>query len=185
MNAPINSSAAPDLSQLRDIHLPDPVSWWPLAPGWWILLALAILIPLTVYALVKLRKRHRVRHAWRGVAQGELAALRQSLAAKQLTPHQTVAALSVLLRRAAITSLPRDQVAALSGEAWLAFLDQVVGESALFQSPAGRLLAAAPYMPDSAIDAKSIDALFALCETWLSKLGCKPYVAPTASEAQP
>ena len=31
----MNGSPDP-LSELRDIHLPDPVSWWPPAPGWWI-----------------------------------------------------------------------------------------------------------------------------------------------------
>ena len=32
------------LSQLRDIHLPEPISPWPPAPGWWILLVLSILL---------------------------------------------------------------------------------------------------------------------------------------------
>ena len=28
------------LAQLRDIHLPEPILWWPLAPGWWVLIVL-------------------------------------------------------------------------------------------------------------------------------------------------
>ena len=37
------------LKDLRDIHLPDPVSIWPLAPGWW---ALMILVPV-LYFLIR------------------------------------------------------------------------------------------------------------------------------------
>ena len=37
----------PALNDLKDIHLPDPVSWWPMAPGWWLLITLLLLI-LTV-----------------------------------------------------------------------------------------------------------------------------------------
>ena len=28
--------------ELRDIHVPQVSMWWPLAPGWWVVLALLI-----------------------------------------------------------------------------------------------------------------------------------------------
>jgi hypothetical protein len=31
------------LAQLRDIHLPEAVSWWPLAIGWWLVAIVCIL----------------------------------------------------------------------------------------------------------------------------------------------
>ena len=36
----MNSDPA-SLDRLRDIVELDPVSWWPLAPGWWFLLSLS------------------------------------------------------------------------------------------------------------------------------------------------
>ncbi len=44
------------LAQLRDIHTPDPVSWWPLAPGWWVLITLLILLIVTVFLLIRRAK---------------------------------------------------------------------------------------------------------------------------------
>ena len=35
------------LAQLRDIHLPEPVSWWPPALGWW-LVAMTVMTLLIV-----------------------------------------------------------------------------------------------------------------------------------------
>jgi len=35
---PLTKAAPNPLDQLRDIHLPEAISWWPMAPGWWILI---------------------------------------------------------------------------------------------------------------------------------------------------
>ena len=34
------------LQQLRDIHVPDPIGFWPLAPAWWVMLTAFFLILL-------------------------------------------------------------------------------------------------------------------------------------------
>lgn len=156
----------PDLSQLRDIHLPAPISWWPPALGWWILAALivAVLIGLFVWS------RRRQRDGWRRSALAELARLRQQYAVHPTTAHHIISELSVLLRRVAISCFPRAEVAMLSGEKWLAFLDRNMSKGATFQSESGRLLAVAPYLPHAAITPDALHTLFALCESWISTL---------------
>ena len=47
------------LAQLRDIHLPAAVSAWPLAPGWWMLILLAI--ASLSYLAWHVLQRHRVK----------------------------------------------------------------------------------------------------------------------------
>ena len=45
------------LNQLRDIHAPPAVAWWPPAPGWWVWVGVALLI--VVLLVVFYRRRHR------------------------------------------------------------------------------------------------------------------------------
>ena len=40
---------------LRDLHLPEPVGWWPLAPGWWVILV--IVATALGYVLWRLYRR--------------------------------------------------------------------------------------------------------------------------------
>ena len=75
------------------------------------------------------------------------------------------AELSILLRRAALTLFPREQVAGLSNEEWLQFLDNTGGEGQ-FQQGAGQQLAIAPYMTNPAVDA---DALYVLVRSWIQR----------------
>jgi hypothetical protein len=120
-----------DLSNLRDIVLPQPVSYWPPAAGWWILAA-AVLAAL---ALLVARRVVRYRHdAYRRQALRELAALPAPLDAAGAQ------SLSAILKRTALVAFPRADVAALTGTAWLRFLD-TSGRMQAFETGSARQLA--------------------------------------------
>lgn len=147
--------------QLRDIHLPEPIGWWPPAPGWWLLAALALLLLTTVTLFFIFRRRTRLKRS----AQAELLRIRQ-----QYQQHSddglTIRQLSALLRRVCISYDRREQVASLTGSAWLHYLDQLAGE-ALFTNSRGQLLADAPYRQQP--EACAVE-LLELCQRWLHQL---------------
>ena len=134
------------LAELRGYHPPDPVSWWPPAPGWWLLalLIVGLLTWVMVWALGARRRRRLARAAPRA-ALDELAALRAAHA-RDGDATAFARGLSRLLRRFALARYPRRAVAGLSGEDWLAFLD-AHGGGGRFQAGPGRELLTAPYRP--------------------------------------
>lgn len=148
---------------LRDIHLPGPVSWWPPAPGWWLLGALVLaLVLLLSWGWSRLRRRRRS-VAW--LCRPELRRLRQEYEGS--TDATGLARdLSVLVRQICISGFPRWQVAGLTGEAWLEFLDGTAGHKGFSQGP-GRALVEAPYRPHSEFEAQ---ALLDLVESWAMAL---------------
>ena len=152
-----------DLEQLRDIHLPPAVSWWPPAPGWWLLAAIMMLLGALA---VWLFQRHR-RDRWRRAALREWQRLHEDWTAGAIDGVGAARRLSVLLRRVALARFPRQQVAALTGEDWLAFLDSALAEQKPFSSGPGRALLEAPYAARAEIDS---EALFEICGRWLRSL---------------
>ena len=99
--------------ELRDIHLPEAVSWWPPAPGWWLLLALLALAAVSAWLAWRRRRSTRYR------ALVELRRLRAEWRAG-LAPRDAVDRIAALLRRTLISHRGRDGYAATSGERWLA-----------------------------------------------------------------
>ncbi|MGF6710526.1 hypothetical protein QFZ41_001490 [Luteibacter sp. W1I16] len=97
---------------LRDIHVPQVSMWWPLAPGWWFLLAL--LAALAVGLVIFLRRRG----AWRRHVEATLSSLREAVA-RHAVDGDTLAfaaAASELVRRVARS---RDAGSVTkSGQAW-------------------------------------------------------------------
>ncbi|CAK0763606.1 DUF4381 domain-containing protein [Gammaproteobacteria bacterium] len=151
------------LNQLRDIHLPTPISWWPPAFGWWFLAGLVLVLAVLG---IWLFRRHRAER-WRRVALSELIQLRHHYRAGTINAHDTVRRLSMLLRRIALTRFPRLEVASLYGEAWLAFLDSALPSEQPFQKGIGRTLVAAPYMATAQVETEK---LLTLTERWCKAL---------------
>lgn len=99
------------LDNLAPLRSPNPVGWWPLAPGWWLLIGLASLALLTT--AIWLWRRRAANH-YRRVALQTLARLESE--------GTDTAELNRLLKATALQVYGK-QVAALSGDAWVAFLE--------------------------------------------------------------
>ena len=147
--------------ELRDIHLPDPISWWPPAPGWW-LIAGTILI---IIAAVFLFRLYRKKQALKKQVRAEFEIIRAEFNKAQ-NSTVLVQSLSILLRRACISFYPRSEVASLTGKAWLQFLDDT-GKEKEFLSEHGQLIATAPYLSDNTTIDFDTEKLILLCENWL------------------
>ncbi len=142
-----------DLSNLRDLALPPEVSLWPPAPGWWIVAAagVAAVVVLAAAAMA----RHRA-DAYRREALRELDVVDPG-------------SISTVLKRAALAVWPREQVAALSGTAWLAFLDRT-GRTTAFSDGAGRYIEMLAF--GGAVDPACADAARAAARTWVRRHRC-------------
>ena len=155
------SNAAPTTLELRDIHLPDAISWWPLAPGWWILLGGILFVAISLYLFKRYQKKQALKK--------QVLAEFESICAqynKEDNSTMLVQSLSILLRRACISFYPRSEAASLTGQSWLQFLD-VTGNKKAFDSDDGQLIATAPYLSENTkldFDAKK---LILICENWL------------------
>lgn len=147
----------PNELPLRDIHLPDAIGWWPLAPGWWIVIALLSIGAVWLLISVLRKRRHNAprRYALRELAAIEADYLRHRNAvifAKQM---------SELLRRGMLAYAPREDVAGLSGSAWLSWLDSDLPVP-YFHTEGGRSLLQLPYRdPQIDLDDVDVNALFA------------------------
>ena len=132
------------VAQLRDIHGPDPVGWWPVAPGWWVVLA-SILVLFWLRWVLR-RRRARGWRDWRHDAGSRLRGLSKEVSKRNA--KAVVGELSELLRRIAIVRFGRDACAGLAGQEWLAWLKQ--HDPAGFDwTIHGQVLLDLPYAPAS------------------------------------
>ncbi|MDL2402681.1 DUF4381 domain-containing protein [Rhizobium mayense] len=107
------------LRSLHDIAMPTPVSWTPQTWGWMVL-GLILLAGLMIAFLLWLR--HYRANAYRREARRILEGIEIRIRNPE-TRQDAIQELAGLLKRTALAAWPRDEVASLSGAAWVRFLD--------------------------------------------------------------
>lgn len=158
---PASNIPADPLDQLKDIHLPDAVSWWPLAPGWWILLVLfLIMVAVAIYLYFRSQRKSR-----QEIIIEQALQLLHTLQEQSLSSKALITALSELLRRTAISLYGREMIANLAGKNWLLFLNDY-GSTKAFTEGVGQAFADQPYRPE--VDYHR-QALLGLTDDWLKK----------------
>lgn len=155
----INMNNNPIDLPLRDIHLPDPISWWPLAIGWWLALGAILLAIILTYFIVKWYTKPKLKkHA--------LLALQEIETSYQKTENAShcIAELSILLRRAVLSQKHSKDAPSLTGPAWLELLDQPLKKPE-FSQGIGKILLTGPYQQH--IDNADVVKLIQLCRKWV------------------
>jgi len=158
------------LDQLQPLILPEPISAWPPAPGWWLLL---ILLPTLAYSLWRARTL-LPKKAPRETVEA-LDPLRQAALielAQMPKPYDGAPAgawlqqINGLLKRLCRNHYPYSQSHTLNGRKWLAFLDNRCPAAGLTR---WMILVEGAYKPECKLDDKAINGLTQSVETWIRK----------------
>ncbi|MGZ3632834.1 MAG: DUF4381 domain-containing protein [Parachlamydiaceae bacterium] len=153
----------PVLEQLHDIEGIDPISWWPLAIGWWVIIGLSLL--LLSISLRIIISRIKFKRSWKHDALKQLALLERNLSSD--TNQETLIALSDYLKRIVLKRFPRKECASLTGKMWLNWLTQH-DPNQFDWNEKGMLLIQAPYAPThTSVSSEQIKNLIQAVRNWI------------------
>ena len=145
-----------NLPELRDIHLPDGVSLFPPAYGWWVILLALLVVILLVKLVLFLRTKSKKRYA--------LYLLQNIYCNNSIN---SVVEMSAILRRICVFKYKEALV--LSGDKWIEFLNSKVKQP-LLGKPA-ELLINAPYIPENTKGYSKQDVISVrkFCKDWIGE----------------
>jgi hypothetical protein len=140
------------LQQLRDIHTPFEAGWWPPAPGWWVLLALALIA--LVYLIRSFREQLRKRQPIKQ-ARTLYAEIYHNYRTGVISQTRYLHASNELLKRLVIHGLGRQSARKINDRTWLKFLDNLSGRTDFCEGP-GRLLGNQRFHENPEVDVEAL-----------------------------
>ena len=117
------------LAALHPLRAPELIGWWPLAPGWRVLIAALILAACTLGFFIF--RRYRA-NAYRRQALVQL----QSLYSQWQTDADAsryLAAQNALIKSVALRAFPGREIASRSGQSWVDFLNETLAANSSCQ----------------------------------------------------
>lgn len=150
---------------LRDIHLPDAITWWPPAIGWWILLILIIAAFIFIPKLYRRMTYAPLNKVANITFQNIVAEYKENN-----NDSTFVIETSQFLRQIAMTYYDRKEVAQLTGDKWIQALNNLI-EQDYFSDDIIQTLVNAPYQKNINIDTEQ---LINAVQSWLDKLPKQP-----------
>ena len=142
------------LQQLRDIHLPADPSWFPPAPGWWVLVVFAL--GLLLWAAWRIAAWQEARKPIKSARRIYLS-LCADRSAGALDDRDFLHAVNELLKRLLIHGLGEQEARRANDQTWLELLDQR-SETTAFSQGAGRALGNQRFGPEPEVDLKALHA---------------------------
>lgn len=161
-NNGINTMPSDPLAALRPLHSPEAISWWPPAPGWWIVTALAI--TALIFIIIFLSRHWKI-NRYRRHALREATQIKQDYAQQPLHYCQQM---NQLLKRIAVHVWPKNLTASLTGTAWLEFLNAQYKHE-IFSPTSITLLGESAYQATADISPAAIDKLHNEVMQWIKQ----------------
>lgn len=153
---------ADPLAHLKDIHLPEAISWWPLAPGWYVVMLLIVL--LIIGFVYFMHKRYL-----NALAKNQALDLLNTYKDQYEKDHNAQLAsarISELLRRVALVYFSRSDVASLHGDSWVEFLNQT--SKGIDFKPVQSMLLDSPFKTKETVNLKP---LISRVQLWIKQRG--------------
>lgn len=148
------------LAQLRDIHLPEPISWWPLAPGWWLI---TVIVFTMLFFSVRWLIKRQANNCYRKEALQYLAQIPTNQPNDPLAQCQEILN---LLRRTAKTAYPQLALESDLTSIMLARLNQCC-KNIVFDVTLQQKLSELPYQANPEIPKALLLQFFDATQQWL------------------
>ena len=159
------------LEQLADIHLPAAITYWPPAPGWWVLAAfvLAALVWASLQVLQQIRQRKICAYALK-----ELDKIHQEFEENDRSSEEAENSAQLLfvnqfnsvIRRVALWHYPNSGIASLGGAAWVDFIKEK-GDSSGMTKEIAEAISQGRFKPHCEVDVNALDQFG---QQWISSL---------------